>query len=82
MHDITLHVHAQTLPGLIVYRFDAPLFFPNAQHFTTRVRALLAIAKAPLRQVLKDTRVWDELGEAAFFPTVRTGVSAYRQQTE
>ncbi|MFI2203322.1 metal-sensing transcriptional repressor [Streptomyces sp. NPDC020192] len=29
-HDIEVHEQVETVPGLIVYRFDAPLFFPNA----------------------------------------------------
>jgi anti-anti-sigma factor len=28
---------ASFVPGLVVYRFDAPLFFANAEHFTERV---------------------------------------------
>jgi SulP family sulfate permease len=32
-HDIERYEDAQTVPGLIVYRFDAPLFFANAEHF-------------------------------------------------
>ena len=31
-----------TEPGLIVYRFDAPLVFPNAQFFTERLEDLIA----------------------------------------
>ena len=28
---------AEVVPGLVVYRFDAPLFFPNADYFRRRV---------------------------------------------
>ena len=31
--DIATHEEAQTIPGLLVYRFDAPLFFANAEYF-------------------------------------------------
>lgn len=34
---------ARTLPGLLVYRFDAPLFFANASWFQQRVRRALDI---------------------------------------
>lgn len=30
MHDVADYPNAETLPGLIVYRYDAPLFFANA----------------------------------------------------
>ena len=35
--DTSTHPQARTEPGLLVYRFDAPLFFLNADRFTTRV---------------------------------------------
>lgn len=34
-------LRARTLPGLLVYRFDAPLFFINIEHFRTRLETLL-----------------------------------------
>ena len=39
MHDIDDYPHAQTIPGLVVYRYDAPLFFANAQDFRRRALA-------------------------------------------
>ncbi len=41
MHDVDDYAEAQTLPGLIVYRYDAPLFFANVGDL--RRRALLAV---------------------------------------
>jgi high affinity sulfate transporter 1 len=32
---------ATTRPGLLVYRYDAPLFFANAEHFRSRVHAAI-----------------------------------------
>jgi sulfate permease, SulP family len=32
---------AHVVPGLIVYRFDAPLYFPNALYFRDQVRELV-----------------------------------------
>lgn len=44
--DVAEHSDARTVPGLIVYRFDAaPLFF-NADYFKQRVRAIVAAAAA------------------------------------
>ena len=45
MHDIEDYPDAQTVPGLVVYRYDAPLFFANAEDF--RRRALAAAAREP-----------------------------------
>jgi SulP family sulfate permease len=41
LHDIRDYPDAQTIPGLVVFRYDAPLCFANAQDFRTRaVRAV------------------------------------------
>ena len=42
MHDIDDYPQATTVPGLLVYRYDSPLFFANAEDF--RRRALAAVA--------------------------------------
>jgi SulP family sulfate permease len=41
MHDVDDYPEAHTLPGLVVYRYDAPLFFANVGDL--RRRALLAV---------------------------------------
>ncbi len=33
------------MPGLLIYRFGAPLFFFNASHFASRVRELIEAAR-------------------------------------
>jgi len=40
--ELDAHPGAETEPGLLVYRFDAPLFFVNADRFRDRVEAALA----------------------------------------
>lgn len=40
-HDVERWGAAQTVPGLVVYRFDAALFFVNAEYFRQRVTALV-----------------------------------------
>jgi len=46
-HDITRYPDAQLIPGLVLFRWDAPLFFANAELF--RQRTLDAIASSPTR---------------------------------
>ncbi|MFY7949189.1 MAG: SulP family inorganic anion transporter, partial [Gemmatimonas sp.] len=36
-HDITRHPQARMVPGLVLFRWDAPLFFANAELFRDRV---------------------------------------------
>jgi MFS superfamily sulfate permease-like transporter len=41
MHDVDDYPGARTVPGLVVYRYDSPFFFANAENF--RRRALRAV---------------------------------------
>jgi SulP family sulfate permease len=50
--DVEQHEDLQTTPGLIVYRFDAPLFFANADLFRDELLRLVHDAAAPVRQVI------------------------------
>jgi SulP family sulfate permease len=50
--DIENYEDAATVPGLIVYRFDAPLFFANADVFKHDIRTLVTRARHPVRQVV------------------------------
>jgi high affinity sulfate transporter 1 len=45
-HDITRYPDARQIPGLVLFRWDAPLFFANAELF--RQRVLEAAAKSPV----------------------------------
>jgi MFS superfamily sulfate permease-like transporter len=46
-HDVHSYPEAQQLPGLTIYRFDAPLFFANAKTFRDEVRALARTEPRP-----------------------------------
>jgi MFS superfamily sulfate permease-like transporter len=51
-HDVTRHPDARLVPGLVLFRFDAPLFFANADHFARRVREVVEQADGPVRRVV------------------------------
>ncbi|MFI7640644.1 SulP family inorganic anion transporter [Nonomuraea sp. NPDC049400] len=38
MHDVDDYPAARTIPGLVIYRYDSPLFFANAQDFRRAAR--------------------------------------------
>lgn len=42
MHDVDDYDGAEVVPGLLVYRYDAPLFFANTDNFLSRVRESVA----------------------------------------
>jgi MFS superfamily sulfate permease-like transporter len=46
-HDIHSYPEASQLPGLVIYRFDAQLFFANAKTFRDKVRRFAAADPAP-----------------------------------
>jgi MFS superfamily sulfate permease-like transporter len=52
-------------PGLLVYRFDAPLVFANAAYFATRVEELIARAGRGLRCVILDAEAISDFDATA-----------------
>ena len=68
MHDIDDYPQATTVPGLLVYRYDSPLFFANAEDF--RRRALAAVAGQ------RDPVVWFVLNMEANVEVDSTGLGA------
>lgn len=69
-HDVHSYPEAMSLPGLVLYRFDAPLFFANAKTFRDEVRSLaraephprwIVVAAEPVTDV--DTTASDVLFE-------------------
>jgi len=46
-HDRHLHPNAEQLPRLVIFRFDAPLFFANARTFRDQIRRLAAADPRP-----------------------------------
>jgi MFS superfamily sulfate permease-like transporter len=46
-HDTRSYPGASQLPGLVIYRFDAPLFFANAKTFRDAIRRLAAAEPKP-----------------------------------
>jgi MFS superfamily sulfate permease-like transporter len=51
-HDIERHPDARQVPGLLVFRFDAPVFFANAEHFGRAVKKHVAKRGQPVTRVL------------------------------
>lgn len=51
-HDITRYPDARQIPGLILFRWDAPLFFANGELFKNRVLEAAARSHAPVRWVV------------------------------
>ena len=51
-HDIKRYPKARRIPGLVLFRWDAPLFFANAELFKERVLEAVAASPTPVRRLI------------------------------
>jgi MFS superfamily sulfate permease-like transporter len=51
-HDVARYPHARRVPGLLLFRWDAPLFFANAEWFQRSVLRAVDEAPGPIRRVV------------------------------
>ena len=51
-HDIKRYPDARLIPGLVLFRWDAPLFFANAELFHQRVLEAVAQSPTPVRRII------------------------------
>ena len=51
-HDIKRYPEARRVPGLVLFRWDAPLFFANAELFHQRVLEAVAQSPTPVRRIV------------------------------
>lgn len=77
MHDVDDYPRARTVPGLVVYRYDAPLFFANAQNFRRRALAAAEQARNPARWFVLNMEANVEVDYTAL-----EAVDAVRQELE
>jgi len=51
-HDLKRYPDARLVPGLVLFRWDAPLFFANAELFRQRVREAVAQSPTPVKRLI------------------------------
>jgi len=51
-HDVKRYPDARLVPGLVLFRWDAPLFFANAELFQARVLEAVAGSPTPVRRIV------------------------------
>ena len=51
-HDIKRYPNARLVPGLVLFRWDAPLFFANAEQFHERVSQAISGSPTPVRRIV------------------------------
>ena len=76
--DVADHPDAETFPGLLIYRFDAPLFFANAGQMRSDISAAIDEADPPIQDVLFDAEaVYDVDSTGAQTPVSYTHLRAH-----
>jgi SulP family sulfate permease len=65
LHDVSDWPGAHTRPGLVLYRYDAPLCFANADHFHRRVLEAVNAETVPVRWVVINAEAIVEIDATA-----------------
>jgi SulP family sulfate permease len=79
LHDIGDDEAAETIPGLVVYRFYGPLVFANVRFFIERLETFIAREVHPVQQVIIDARAIPEIDVTAA-EQLRTFVERLRER--
>lgn len=77
MHDVDDYPTARTVPGLVIYRYDSPLFFANAENFRRRALAAIDQQSPPVRWLVLNAEANVEVDITAL-----DAVDALRQELE
>jgi len=72
-HDVSRYPQARLIPGLVLFRWDAPLFFANGEQFRDLVLKAVASSPTPVKRLVVaaepvtsvDVTAADALGELA-----------------
>jgi MFS superfamily sulfate permease-like transporter len=51
-HDTKRYPNARRIPGLVLFRWDAPLFFANAELFETQILDAIAESPTPVKRIV------------------------------
>ena len=92
-HSTADYPQAATLPGLLLYRFNANIVFFNVDYFCQRVRAAIRSAASPITWVIIDlgpvsvvdataVQRFDELREELAAQGIRLGVAHAKRQLD
>ena len=83
MHDIDDYPDAKLVPGLVVYRYDAPLFFVNAEDFKERALKALDAASGDVEWFLLNAEAIVDIDIEPFFhPLLRCQNAFHRSHLD
>jgi len=81
-HDVTRYPGARQIPGLVLLRWDAPLFFANAEPFKERVLDVVAKASPPVRWLVVTAEPVTSVDVTAADALVELGASLHDADIE
>lgn len=64
-HDVSRHPDARQIPGLVLFRWDAPLFFANARIFEECVRKAIAEAPTSVKRIVVEAEPVTDIDSTA-----------------
>jgi MFS superfamily sulfate permease-like transporter len=59
--DVTLYPEAETVPGLLIFRFDSPLIFTNSTCFTKEIQQYIEAAETTVQEVLVNAETMNNM---------------------
>jgi high affinity sulfate transporter 1 len=59
--DVTLYPEAETVPGLLIFRFDSPLIFTNSTCFGDKVQRYIEAAETTVQEVLVNAETMNNM---------------------
>jgi len=71
--NVTLYPQAETVPGLLIFRFDSPLIFSNSDYFTRAVQQHIAAAEAPVHKVLVNAETMNNIDTTGTDQLIKLG---------
>lgn len=64
-HDMGRTPNLETIPGLLIFRFDSSLFFASSNHFNEALKASIADSEGPVSQILIDAETFNIMDSTA-----------------
>ena len=59
--DVSLYPQAETVPGLLIFRFDSPLIFSNSTCFTNELQRYIEAAETTVQEVLVNAETMNNM---------------------
>ena len=80
--DIQRHPENKSIPGLVIFRFNSPLYFANASLFHSRIKQLIRDSIPPAKAVIVDMVTNDQLDITSIEMLEKLAVELERNRIE